>query len=117
MIDVAQKDAKKTGITNLAFILTNTNRLPLPDNSVDGIMSNCVLDLVSEEDKLVVMQEIHRILKPCGRIAVSDFLALKPFNTRDQEQPSFAHCMCLSVMDHGVPGVQSNNQSFCHRRK
>lgn len=95
MIDLAQKNAKKLGVSNVTFIQSKINELPLADNSVDCVMSNCVLNLVPEEDKLSVIKEIHRILKPCGRLAVSDFLALKPLTKEIKDDPAL-HAGCVS---------------------
>ncbi|KAH8765617.1 putative arsenic methyltransferase Cyt19 [Hyaloscypha finlandica] len=95
MIDLAQKNAKKLGATNVTFIKTNINQLPLGDNTVDCVMSNCVLNLVPEQDKLSVIKEIHRILKPCGRLAVSDFLALKELTKEIKDDPAL-HSGCVS---------------------
>ena len=88
MIDLAQKNCLKLGISNVEFIHTNINMLPLADNSVDCVMSNCVLNLVPDNEKLAVIREIHRILKPCGRLAVSDFLALKPLPPMVKDDPA-----------------------------
>lgn len=95
MIDLAQKNAKKLGATNVTFIKTSIDQLPLGDNTVDCVMSNCVLNLVPEQDKLSVIKEIHRILKPCGRLAVSDFLALKQLTKEIKDDPAL-HSGCVS---------------------
>ncbi|KAI0848041.1 S-adenosyl-L-methionine-dependent methyltransferase [Daldinia vernicosa] len=88
MIDLARKNAAKIGLTNVEFTHTDINKLPLPDNSVDCVMSNCVLNLIVDDEKLQVVREIHRILKPCGRLAVSDFLALKPLPLHIKNDPA-----------------------------
>jgi ubiquinone/menaquinone biosynthesis C-methylase UbiE len=95
MVDLAQKNAEKLGATNVEFVCTKINELPLEDNSVDCVMSNCVLNLVPEDDKLSVIKEIHRILKPCGRLAISDFLALKPLTNEIKDDPAL-HAGCVS---------------------
>jgi arsenite methyltransferase len=95
MIDLARTNAEKLSATNVEFIHTNINHLPLPDNSIDCVMSNCVLNLVPEDDKLLVIKEIHRILKPCGRLAVNDFLALKPLTPEIKDDPAL-HAGCVS---------------------
>lgn len=80
MISLAKRNAEKMGVTNVELIHCKINKLPFANGSMDCVISNCVLNLVPENDKLEVLREIHRVLRPCGRLAVTDFLALKPLS-------------------------------------
>ncbi len=97
MIDLARQNAAKgnngAGYSNVEFHLATIDKLPLPDSSVDCVISNCVINLAT--DKPAVFREIARVLKPGGRLAVSDIALRKPLPGEVSEDV-FAYVGCIA---------------------
>jgi ubiquinone/menaquinone biosynthesis C-methylase UbiE len=73
MLDLARRNAAEASVTNVEFLKGHIEQIPLPDASVDVVISNCVINLST--DKPAVIAETARVLRPGGRFAVSDVVA------------------------------------------
>jgi len=93
MLQKARENAAKIAATNVEFRLGELEHLPVADNSADVVISNCVINLVP--DKAQVFREVFRVLKPGGRVAVSDIVNTAPLPTDIRADPSFI-CGCVA---------------------
>jgi arsenite methyltransferase len=100
MIELARRNAAKgaggQSLGNVAFHLSTIDKLPLDDDSVDCVISNCVINLAP--DKRAVLREVHRVLRPGGRIAVSDIALKKSLPTEvAQNLPAYIGCIAGAI--------------------
>jgi SAM-dependent methyltransferase len=93
MVARARDNAARDGITNVEFRLGEIEHLPVADNTVDAVISNCVVNL--SPDKPQVYQEVFRVLKPGGRIALSDTVRLQDFPPAWMDNAALL-CSCVT---------------------
>jgi SAM-dependent methyltransferase len=93
MLQKARDNAAKLGATNIEFRLGELEHLPIADNTADVIISNCVINLVP--DKAQVFREAFRVLKPGGRVSVSDVLNISPLPDDLRADPALL-CGCVA---------------------
>jgi arsenite methyltransferase len=87
MLALAQQNAREAGVTNVHFLRGIIEQIPLPANSVDAVISNCVINLSVE--KAAVLAEIQRVLKPGGRVGISDIVAEDRLSPTERAERGF----------------------------
>src|SRR5256886_5072425 len=96
MVELANRNRAKAGITNATFLTGSIDNVPLGDASVDVVISNCVINLA--EDKVAVIREAYRVLRPGGRFAVADMVELEPLSPATKKQlDSWAGCISGTI--------------------
>lgn len=92
MLALALDNKAKAGVTNVAFLKGRIEDIPLPDSSVDVVISNCVINLAA--DKSLVLRDAYRVLKPGGRFAVADVVTDGPFpDALRQDMEAWVGCI------------------------
>lgn len=92
MLALAWRNAREAGVTNVEFLKGQIEAIPLPAESVDVVISNCVINLAA--DKRAVFREIARVLRPGGRVGVSDIVADDELTSEQRaERGSYAGCI------------------------
>ena len=96
MLALANSHREKAGVTNATFLKGTIESVPLPDASVDVVISNCVINLA--EDKRAVIKEAFRVLRPGGLFAVADMVELEPLDpTLKKKLDSWAGCISGTI--------------------
>jgi len=115
MLELARKHQQEAGATNVEFRQGMIEDIPLPDESVDVIISNCVINL--SPDKAAVFSEMHRVLKPGGRIGIADIVAEDDLSeAQRRERGSWVGCIAgalgIGEYTEGLRAVGFNDASI-----
>jgi ubiquinone/menaquinone biosynthesis C-methylase UbiE len=96
MLALANANRERSGVSNATFLKGTIENVPLPDNSVDVVISNCVINLA--EDKGAVIKEAFRVLRHGGLFAVADMVELEPLDASTKQQlDSWAGCISGTI--------------------
>lgn len=97
MIEEAKKSAREGGYTNVEFVLGRNEEMPIASSTVDWVISNCVINL--SPDKYKVFAEAYRVLKPGGRLLVSDIVAEGISDSMRQDIAAWASCVAGAMSE------------------
>ena len=98
MLEKARANAKKMGASNVEFRQGDIERLPIQDDSVDAIISNCVINLAPDKSK--VFRESYRVLRPGGRMMISDIVLEKPLTEEAREEvANYTGCLGGAILE------------------
>ncbi len=119
MLELAQRNAEQAGAHNAVFLKGHMEEIPLPAGSVDVVISNCVINL--SVDKQAVLSEIGRVLKPGGRMGVSDVVAEDRLSPEDRaKRGSYCGCIAGALFKGeyeaglGAAGLENVSVEFTH---
>jgi len=110
MIELAKRNAEKMDFTNVKFRLGDIDNLPAEDESVDVVISNCVINLSPDKDK--VFQEAYRVLKPGGRITISDIVTDGELPIEIRENPDMWSACIAGALDQKLYIEKISNAGF-----
>lgn len=98
MLEKAEANARKLGVNNVEFRLGEIEEMPVEDNSIDAVISNCVINLSPQKSQ--VFSEIFRVLKPGGRVMISDIVLSEELpNAIREDVKSYAGCVGGAILD------------------
>ncbi len=96
MLELARANQQQAGVANVEFIKGDIEAIPLPDASVDVVISNCVINLSA--DKPAVFREAHRVLAPGGQFTISDIVAVRPLSEEERaDLAAWAGCLAGAI--------------------
>lgn len=98
MLAEARLNQVRSGLTNVEFLKGHIEEIPLPDNTVDVVISNCVINLSTDKDR--VLRETYRVMRPGGRFAVSDIVLTRPLPLEVQQNlMAWAGCVAGALLE------------------
>jgi arsenite methyltransferase len=100
MLELAHRNLEKSKASNVSIVEASITSIPLPSETANCIISNCVINLVPEVDKPKVFHEMFRLLKPGGRVAISDLVAKKELPI-DMKQNMALYVGCIAGVSAG----------------
>src|SRR5947208_13314663 len=116
MLELANGNSKKSGVTNASFLKGTIENVPLPDASVDVVISNCVINLA--EDKGAVIKEAFRVLRPGGLFAVADMVELETLDPKvKQALDAWAGCISgpMPIEDYRAKQIEAGfHEPYLH---